>query len=137
MASAKGKTNWFAIWVSVAAVVVIVAVGAAVVFINNASSGPGTAPEASSIDRETGAIAIGDGERTLDTYVDFMCPVCGAFETTYGPSIEGLVDDGTITLNVQRRTPKASRTSRSSPSRKRSARPTWRTASPTAPTRSS
>jgi protein-disulfide isomerase len=100
MASAKGKTNWFAIWVSVAAVVVIVAVGAAVVFINNASSGPGTAPEASSIDRETGAIAIGEGERTLDTYVDFMCPVCGAFETTYGPSIEGLVDDGTITLNV-------------------------------------
>ena len=100
MAAAKGRTNWFAIWVSVAAVVVILAVGAAVVFINNASSGPGTAPEASAIDTETGAIAIGDGDRTLDTYIDFMCPVCGAFETTYGPSIEGLVDDGTITLNV-------------------------------------
>jgi protein-disulfide isomerase len=79
---------------------VIVAVGAAVVFINHASSGPGTAPAAATIDTETGAIAIGDGDRTLDTYVDFMCPICGSFESTYGPSIEGLVDDGTITLNV-------------------------------------
>lgn len=100
MAAVKSKTNWFAIWISVAAVVVIVAVGAVVVFANNAASGPGTTPQAATIDTETGAIAVGSGERTLDTYVDFMCPICGQFEAAYGPSIEGLVDDGTITLNI-------------------------------------
>lgn len=100
MAAVKSKTNWFAIWISVAAVVVIVAVGALVVVFNNAASGPGTQPQASTIDTETGAIAVGDGDGTLDTYVDFMCPVCGNFESTYGPSIEQMVDDGSITLNI-------------------------------------
>jgi protein-disulfide isomerase len=100
MAAVKGKTNWFAIWISVAAVVVIVAVGALVVVMNNVSSGPGTAPTATAIDTETGAIAVGEGDATLDTYVDFMCPICGQFESAYGPTIQGLVEDGSITLNI-------------------------------------
>ena len=49
---------------------------------------------------ETGAIAVGDGENTLDTYIDFMCPVCNQFEQAYGETIQSLVDDGTITLNI-------------------------------------
>lgn len=100
MAGARNKTNWFAIWVSIAAVVVIVGVGALVVWANNAASGPGTVPQSAVIDTETGAIAVGEGDQTLDTYVDFMCPICGSFEATYGETIEGLVDDGTITLNL-------------------------------------
>ena len=36
----------------------------------------------------------------MDTYVDFMCPVCNQFEQAYGEAIQGLVDDGTITLNI-------------------------------------
>ena len=41
---------------------------------------------------------VGDGEQSMDTYIDFMCPVCNQFEQAYGEAIQGLVDDGTITL---------------------------------------
>ncbi|MDQ1129347.1 thioredoxin domain-containing protein [Microbacterium sp. SORGH_AS_0888] len=97
------KTNWFAIWVSVAAVVLVVAIAGGVVWMNNVKAGPSApvvVPSSSGIDTETGAIAVGTGSGTLDTYVDFMCPVCGNFEKTYGPTIQSLVEDGTITLNI-------------------------------------
>ncbi|WP_314505772.1 thioredoxin domain-containing protein [uncultured Microbacterium sp.] len=102
MAATARKTNWFAIWVSVAVVVVLVAVGALVVWMNNAavSPDPVVTPDAAVINAETGAIAVGDGDQTMDTYIDFMCPVCNQFEQAYGAAIQGLVDDGTITLNI-------------------------------------
>ncbi len=97
---AQRKMNWFAIWISAGVVVALVLVAVLVVSMNNAQSGPGTAPEASNINAETGAIAVGDGSNDLATYIDFMCPICGDFEELYGPTIEGLVDDGSITLNI-------------------------------------
>lgn len=100
MATAARKTNWFAIWVSVAVVAVLVVVGGLVVWMNTAASAPGNAPKASNINTETGAISFGDGSGTMDTYVDFMCPICNQFEQTYGQEITSLKDDGTITLNV-------------------------------------
>lgn len=98
--AAAGKTNWFAIWVSVAVVVVIALVIALVVWMNNSATDPGTPPSGSGVDQSTGAVIVGDGEQTLDTYIDFMCPICNQFETTYGPEILDLVNDGTITLNI-------------------------------------
>jgi protein-disulfide isomerase len=97
-----GKTNWFAIWVSVAVVVVLVLVAALVVWMNNSAANPdpGTAPTAANINSETGAIEVGDGANTMDTYIDFMCPVCNQFEQVYGDAIMGLVADGTITLGI-------------------------------------
>ncbi|MCC4908207.1 thioredoxin domain-containing protein [Microbacterium sp. cx-59] len=100
MAAAKGKTNWFAIWISVAAVVVVVAVGALVVFMNNVASGPGEVPEASNVDQSSGAISFGTGTDTVDTYIDFMCPYCNQFEQTEGDEIQKLVASGDVTLNV-------------------------------------
>lgn len=100
MAAAARKFNWFAIWISVGVVVALVAVAGLVVWMNATSGGPGTTPESSAINTETGAIAVGEGEGTLDTYVDFMCPICAQFEEVYGGAIEELVDDGTITLNI-------------------------------------
>ncbi|KAA9088970.1 thioredoxin domain-containing protein [Microbacterium radiodurans] len=100
MAAATGKTNWFAIWISTAVVVVVALVVALVVWMNNAATDPGTPPSGAGIDQETGAVAVGEGSQTLDTYIDFMCPICGQFETTYGPEITDLVDEGTITLNI-------------------------------------
>ena len=100
MASTARKTNWFAIWISVAVVVVLVVVAGLVVWLNAAASGPGALPEASNVNTDTGAIAFGEGTDTMDTYIDFMCPVCNQFEQTYGSEIESLVDAGTITLNV-------------------------------------
>lgn len=98
--AAAGKQNWFAIWVSVAVVAVVALVIALVVWMNNAATDPGTLPTGSGIDQSTGAIIVGDGEQTLDTYIDFMCPICGQFETAYGDEILDLVNDGTITLNI-------------------------------------
>ncbi|GAD34971.1 putative protein-disulfide isomerase [Microbacterium sp. TS-1] len=99
-AAATGKTNWFAIWVSTAVVVVVALIVALVVWMNNSATDPGTPPTGSGINQETGAVVVGEGSQTLDTYIDFMCPICGQFETTYGPEILDLVADGTITLNI-------------------------------------
>ncbi len=98
--AAAGKTNWFAIWVSVAVVAALVILGGVVVWMNMASKDPGTLPESSGIDKETGAIVVGDAENTFDLYLDFMCPICGDFEELYGDEILSLVDDGTMTLNI-------------------------------------
>ncbi|MBN9177746.1 MAG: thioredoxin domain-containing protein [Microbacterium sp.] len=98
--AAAGKTNWFAIWVSVAVVAVVALVIALVVWMNNAATDPGTPPSGSGVNQETGAVVVGSGEQTLDTYIDFMCPICNQFEETYGDEILDLVNNGTITLNI-------------------------------------
>jgi protein-disulfide isomerase len=96
------KTNWFAIWISVAVVVVLALIAGLVVWMNAASNAPGEAPQASNIVTETGAIVVGDGEsaNVISTYIDFMCPVCKQFEDLYGSTIEGLVADGSASLEV-------------------------------------
>jgi len=101
MAVAARKTNWFAIWISVAVVVVLVGVSALVVWMNNTAAGPGETPQSSNIDVTTGAISIGNGPDTVSTFVDFMCPYCNQFEQAEGAAISGLIDDGSITLHLQ------------------------------------
>jgi protein-disulfide isomerase len=107
MATAVRKTNWFAIWVSVAVVVVIAVVAGLVIWMNNAAtagnaptSSSTAKPEASNIDTSTGAISFGTGTNTMDTYIDFMCPICNQFEQTYGEEISSRVADNSITLNI-------------------------------------
>jgi len=105
MAQAARKTNWFAIWVTVGVVVALALVVVLVVTLNNAATPKPlptevNTPSASNIDSATGAILVGDGEDRLDTYVDFMCPICNQFEQVYGAEIEGMVDDGSITLGI-------------------------------------
>lgn len=97
---AERKVNWFAIWISVGVVIALVVVAGLVVWGNSQATAPGDPPQASNINAETGAIAVGTGPDQLDTYIDFMCPICNQFEQIYGPTIEGLVDDGSITLNI-------------------------------------
>jgi protein-disulfide isomerase len=105
MAQGARKVNWFAIWVSAAVVVALVLVAVLVVTLNNASAPKPVPtdvnpPTSAGIEVETGAILVGDGENRLDTFVDFMCPVCNQFEQVYGAEIEGMVDDGSITLGI-------------------------------------
>jgi len=102
MAAGTRKVNWFAIWVSIGVVVALVLVTWLVIALNNSAVNPdpGTPPTGANIEQETGAILVGDGEDRLDTYIDFMCPICGQFEQVYGPEIEGLVDEGAITLGL-------------------------------------
>ncbi len=100
MAAAKGNTNWFAVWVSIAVVIVLVALGALVVFLNNQATAPGEAPKADIVNAETGAISFGSGEETVDTYIDFMCPVCNQFEQSFGESLQTAAAEDRITLNI-------------------------------------
>ena len=102
MAESPRKVNWFAIWVSAGVVVALVLVAILVVSLNNQGSNPepGQTPSAANIDAETGAVLVGDGENRLDTYIDFMCPICNQFEQVFGEEIEGMIDDGTITLGI-------------------------------------
>ncbi|GAA1543957.1 protein-disulfide isomerase [Microbacterium ginsengiterrae] len=99
-AAAKSNTNWFAIGISIAVVVVLVVLGGLVVFLNNQASSPGTAPSSAIVNEETGAISFGEGETEIDTYVDFMCPICGDFEDAYGGQLQEAAAADEITLNL-------------------------------------
>lgn len=100
MAAAKSNTNWFAIGVSAAVVVVLAVLAFLVVQLNNTATAPGVAPTSAIVNDETGAIVIGDGKDTVDTYVDFMCPICGDFESQYGEALQTAAANGDITLNI-------------------------------------
>ncbi len=104
MAAGARKVNWFAIWTSVAVVVALVVVAGVVVWMNAMSGPKGDTPDATPssaiVDVDTGAIAVGTGPNELATYIDFMCPICGQFEELYGPTIEALIQDEAITLNI-------------------------------------
>lgn len=100
MAAAKSNTNWFVIGVSAAVVVVLIALGALVVFLNNQATAPGAAPEGGNVNQKTGAISFGSGEDEVDVFVDFMCPICGDFENVYGEQLQAAAADDKITLNI-------------------------------------
>lgn len=100
MAAAKSNTNWFAIGVSAAVVVVLVVLGGLVVFLNNQATAPGVAPEGGNVNQETGAISFGGGDDEVDVFVDFMCPICGDFEDAYGEQLQSAAASDDITLNI-------------------------------------
>ncbi|MTE23511.1 thioredoxin domain-containing protein [Microbacterium sp. ZXX196] len=100
MAAAGKKSNGFAIVISVIVVVAVVVVGGLVVWMNNAASAPAEAPAAGIINEDTGAIAIGDGDQTVDEYVDLMCPYCSQAFEAYSDTVTELVESGEITLNI-------------------------------------
>lgn len=100
MAAAKGRTNGFAIGISIAVVVVLVALGGVVVWLNNKATDPGTAPTSSIVDKDNGGITIGSGKTTVETYVDFMCPICGQFEKQFGEQLQTGAKNGDFTLKI-------------------------------------
>jgi protein-disulfide isomerase len=101
MAAAKSNTNWFAIGVSAAVVVILVVLGGLVVFLNNQATSPGATPGSNqTFNSETGAVTVGDGkaEDEVKVFVDFQCPVCKSFEDQYGAALESKAEDGSIVL---------------------------------------
>lgn len=99
-AAAKSNTNWFAIGISAAVVVVLVALAGLVVFLNNQASAPGVAPQSAIINEDNGAVTFGTGADEVDTFVDFMCPACNAFEQQYGMQLQEAAANNDITLNI-------------------------------------
>lgn len=100
MAHAQSKPNWFAIGISIAVVVVLVALGAVVVWLNNQATDAGPAPKGEIVNSETGAITFGEGEDVVSTYIDFMCPACNAFEQAYGQQLQDAAASDDITLEI-------------------------------------
>lgn len=94
------RSNWFAIWISVGVVVVLVLVTALVIWMNSAASAPGPRPDSSGINSETGAVVVGEGSNELDVWFDFYCPHCQDFEDAYGPTIDDMLEQGDVTLNL-------------------------------------
>lgn len=105
MATAAKKTNWFAIWISVAVVVVLAAVTVLVVTMNNAArptvNTTLSTPTGQHI-TDSGAVTFGDSTaNTVTTYIDFLCPICNQFEQAEGAAIKQQVDAGKTILAVQ------------------------------------
>lgn len=94
------KTNWFAIGISIAVVVVLVALGGLVVWMNSQATAPGATPKSDIVNTETGAITFGEGEDVVDTYVDFLCPACNQFEQAYGEQLQTAAEEDRITLAI-------------------------------------
>jgi len=44
-------------------------------------------------------VQLGDGPVEIDLFIDYMCPACNQFETTYAANIQGWLDDGSVTVN--------------------------------------
>ena len=98
MATAARKPNWFAIWTSVIVAVIVIAVAATVVIGQNMANKTWDLT-ASAPDKTTGAVSVGNGDKEVDVYIDFMCPICGQFETAYGDQLLELASTDDITLN--------------------------------------
>lgn len=102
MAAAKSNTNWFAIGVSAAVVVVLVVLGGLVVFLNNQATAPGATPTSNgAFDAEAGSITLGEADAadTVAVFVDFQCPACKAFEDQFGEALAAKAEDGSIALS--------------------------------------
>lgn len=100
MAASARRSNYFAIWISVAVATALVLIGALVVWMNNSAAAPDETPQGTGIDPSTGAIVVGEGSNQVDVWFDFYCPHCQDFEDTYGPTLDDLISAGDITLNL-------------------------------------
>ncbi|HEU5129630.1 MAG TPA: thioredoxin domain-containing protein [Glycomyces sp.] len=45
------------------------------------------------------AVRLGSGPTEIDIYLDYLCPACNQFESTYAESIQGWLDEGAVTVN--------------------------------------
>lgn len=86
------------IQIGLTAVVVLFAVGL-VLYIVNGDKKP-TSGETKSVRVASTALIKKDGtdepKAVLSLYEDFLCPVCGKFEQTFGPTISNLIDSGAV-----------------------------------------
>jgi protein-disulfide isomerase len=48
---------------------------------------------------DTYGIQLGSGPVEVDLYIDYMCPACNQFESTYAADIQSWLDEGSVTVN--------------------------------------
>ena len=96
----KKERNWFAIVVTFFVLALVAAVAIFVVVNNNIAKGPVKTPASASVNKTTGAIAIGKGKTVIDEYLDFGCPRCGEWETKSSVAVGDVLKRGLATLNI-------------------------------------
>jgi protein-disulfide isomerase len=101
------KPRRFRTVIAVAALAAIAALGLAGCAPASDTGGSGSASSAplptgtvGAAHLDDGYLAAGTGPKTVDVYIDPMCPICGAFEQANGEQLANLVDAGTITLRL-------------------------------------
>ncbi|MFY1633755.1 DsbA family protein [Solwaraspora sp. WMMB335] len=94
---ARERRRQRTLWTSVIAAVALVLAGLIGWTVYQTQRSDGYTAPAAAVADDTG-IASGDGPVTVDLYADFLCPACRQFEEQVGPTLDQLVDDGSITL---------------------------------------
>jgi protein-disulfide isomerase len=81
------------------AIVIIFAVGLVLYIVMGGKDTPPSG-EAKAIRAATSSVVTtpgsSDPKAVLSIYEDFLCPVCGSFEQTFGPTINKLIDSGAV-----------------------------------------
>ena len=80
-----------------AAVVLIGGLLAVGIWLNRDVEYEVTEPSAAVTD--TYGIQLGSGPVEVDLYIDYMCPACNQFESTYAADIQSWLDEGSVTVN--------------------------------------
>jgi protein-disulfide isomerase len=84
-------------WVSIAAVAVLVIAGlAGWAVYSSQRSGSYATPQHATANRD--GLVVGSGAKTVDVYLDFLCPVCRQFEESAGAGLDQMVADNKIKL---------------------------------------
>jgi protein-disulfide isomerase len=95
---ARERRRQRTLWVSVAAVAVLVIAGmVGWAVLASQDSGGFTAPDGVAAGDDTG-VAVGTGPITVDVYGDFICPACKAWEEATGATIDEVLAANKITL---------------------------------------
>jgi protein-disulfide isomerase len=94
---AAEKRRTVTLWTTVAVVAVLVAAGLIGWAALAGQDDRTVTTPAAAVDEGT-AFAIGDGPVTIDIYEDFMCPICGEFESQARATLQQLVTDRKVTV---------------------------------------
>lgn len=89
--------------VAVVVIVAIVVLGLVLNKKNNAVQGAGYGSSTASTAKVSGGvISVGNKNPTksIDVYEDFLCPICGEFESQYGQQIAQFADQGKLQVNI-------------------------------------
>ena len=107
MAAAAKNRSLFAVIISIVVVIAVVVVAVLVYLMNRAATEPAAAPTSANgetaavtINEETGAIEIGKGDQLVTEYIDFLCPICNQAHAAYDDTLNDLIAQDKITLEI-------------------------------------
>lgn len=100
MSSRNANINWFAVIITAIVAVFLIVIALIVGLLNSRGQVAMTAPEGDIVNAETGAISFGTGAKVVETYVDFLCPECAAFEKEHGAALSEAAERNEVTWRV-------------------------------------